>query len=491
MQDKKVSIILPTLCGSRYLSQSIKSCLEQTHENIELIIIDDFSLGGQTLKTVKSFNDKRIRYYRNRKSMGLSRCLNVGLKKSQGDYITCSTDDSFFGKAAIENMLSYLLETNEKCVYTSFYCFRNDDLEKKSLVRLYDTSLMARHCFACFLFDREVMDQTGLFDADIYFTQYYDYWLRVSKKFKIAFLDDPLYYSRLHPDSLIPTDINNFQYWIELIIVQYKNNILDKNKAAESLIEAGIKYVAENVKGSLLLDFSLKNPLLYKPYLKQKIDELIFKKKSANKSLGRLKKEIEELFAKIDRKVDELDYEDLQKTAILDISATQDILLRRKKIKELMKFLLEMDMFGIFSGLKSLLKEHIEKDYVLLCNISGLEFNYKFKKSEIRYDEILKESGLPQGNFIDPDIQAEFFTNLAEFKKNREEDYYFYKLKEEFCNKALYRDPEDILSLVNFFDAFETRKYIYEKALLQAADNTSISNIQKKLQELYSASLKK
>jgi glycosyltransferase involved in cell wall biosynthesis len=170
LQDKKVSIILPTRNGSKYLSQSIKSCLEQTHENIELIIIDDFSTGDQTLKTVKSFNDKRVRYYRNKKAMGISCCLNEGLKKSEGDYITWTADDNFFDRSAIKNMLSYLLETNEKCVYTSFYCFKNDDLANKSLVRLYDTSLMARHCFACFLFDREVTEQTGLFDTGIYFT---------------------------------------------------------------------------------------------------------------------------------------------------------------------------------------------------------------------------------------------------------------------------------------------------------------------------------
>jgi glycosyltransferase involved in cell wall biosynthesis len=491
LQDKKVSIILPTRNGSKYLSQSIKSCLEQTHENIELIIIDDFSTGDQTLKTVKSFNDKRVRYYRNKKAMGISCCLNEGLKKSEGDYITWTADDNFFDRSAIKNMLSYLLETNEKCVYTSFYCFKNDDLANKSLVRLYDTSLMARHCFACFLFDREVTEQTGLFDTGIYFTQYYDYWLRVSEKFKIVFLDRPMYYSRLHADSLMPTDIKNFKYSIELIIVQYKNNILDKNKAAESLMEAGIKYVAESVKESFLLDFSLKNPLLYKPYIKQKIDELVFKKRTANKSFGRLKKEIEEMFAGLDRKIQESDYEDLKKTSLQDISAAKDILLRRKKIKELMKFLLEMDMYGIFTELKCLLKGYIEEDYILLCNISGLEFNYKFKKSEIMQDEILKESGLPHGNFIDQDIQMEFFINLAQFKKDRTKDYYFYKLKEEFCSKTLYRDPEDILGLLDFFDAFETRKYIYEKALLQAADNTTISGIQKKLQELYSASLQK
>jgi glycosyltransferase involved in cell wall biosynthesis len=476
LQDKKVSIILPTRNGSKYLSQSIKSCLEQTHENIELIIIDDFSTGDQTLKTVKSFNDKRVRYYRNKKAMGISCCLNEGLKKSEGDYITWTADDNFFDRSAIKNMLSYLLETNEKCVYTSFYCFKNDDLANKSLVRLYDTSLMARHCFACFLFDREVTEQTGLFDTGIYFTQYYDYWLRVSEKFKIVFLDRPMYYSRLHADSLMPTDIKNFKYSIELIIVQYKNNILDKNKAAESLMEAGIKYVAESVKESFLLDFSLKNPLLYKPYIKQKIDELVFKKRTANKSFGRLKKEVEEMFAGLDRKIQEF--------------KTGGISARRKIVVDLMKYLLEKDLSNIYSEFKYIIRNNFDMDFSLLSNITCLEFNYKFGKSGTDEDSLLKAADLPIGSFIDPEIKKDFYLNLVKFKDKRASEYYFYKLNEEFDNALLYRNPEDVLSFIDFLADFKTRKYLYEKALSLASDNGAIAGIQKKIQELYTASYK-
>ena len=60
----KVSIILPTYNGSRYLRKSIESCLNQTFKNIELIIIDDCSTDA-TPEIVRAFKDSRIRYVRN------------------------------------------------------------------------------------------------------------------------------------------------------------------------------------------------------------------------------------------------------------------------------------------------------------------------------------------------------------------------------------------------------------------------------------------
>ncbi len=394
MQDKKVTIILPVCNGSKYLEQSIKSCLEQTHKNVELLIIDDFSSDSQIVKTIKSFDDKRIKYYRNKKNMGISYCLNSGFKQSVGDYITWTSDDNFFEKNAIEKMLSYLLERNEKCVYTSFYCLKKDELANKSLVRLYDTSLLARHCFACFLFKREVLEITGLFDSRIFFTPYYDYWLRVSKKFKIAFLSEPLYYFRLHDDSLSSADIRNFKYCIELLLVQYKNGILGKDETVEGILGAGIKYISERARRSFILDFYLKVPLICKPYLKEKINGLFLKKWRACKGFGILKEEIEEMFEKADTKLAEDSFEELKTISCMAISQITDTLMLRKVIKELMKFLLEREMYDIFDIFKSLLSGYIEKDYILFCDISGIEFNYKFNRSEIDQGLILKRSEL-------------------------------------------------------------------------------------------------
>ena len=58
----KVSIILPVYNGSTRLRQSIDSCLNQTYKKIELIIVDDGSV-DETPTIVKSYKDKRIKYF--------------------------------------------------------------------------------------------------------------------------------------------------------------------------------------------------------------------------------------------------------------------------------------------------------------------------------------------------------------------------------------------------------------------------------------------
>lgn len=66
----KVSIVLPTHNGARYLRQSIDSCLNQTYKNLELIIVDDGSI-DVTPDIIMSYQDKRIKYIRHEKKKGL------------------------------------------------------------------------------------------------------------------------------------------------------------------------------------------------------------------------------------------------------------------------------------------------------------------------------------------------------------------------------------------------------------------------------------
>ena len=67
----KISIVLPAYNGSKYIRESIVSCLNQTHKNIELIVVDDCSL-DETPDIVKSFGDARITLIRQEKKPGPS-----------------------------------------------------------------------------------------------------------------------------------------------------------------------------------------------------------------------------------------------------------------------------------------------------------------------------------------------------------------------------------------------------------------------------------
>lgn len=90
----RFSITIPAY-KRKFLSEAIESCLAQSYQDFELIIVDDAS--PEDLESVvNSFKDSRIRYYRNEKNCGAvdvvdnwNRCLDY----AQGDYIICMGDD--------------------------------------------------------------------------------------------------------------------------------------------------------------------------------------------------------------------------------------------------------------------------------------------------------------------------------------------------------------------------------------------------------------
>lgn len=90
----KFSITIPAY-KQKYLHDAIASCLAQTYQDFELIIVDDAS--PEDLKSVvDKFQDKRIRYYRNEKNCGALNVVdnwNICLSYVTGDYVICMGDD--------------------------------------------------------------------------------------------------------------------------------------------------------------------------------------------------------------------------------------------------------------------------------------------------------------------------------------------------------------------------------------------------------------
>lgn len=84
----KISVILPVYNSDEYIYESVKSILDQDHQNIELIIVDDCST-DRTSEIIECFflKNKRIKYFKNKSRMGVSTSLNFALKQCSGDYI--------------------------------------------------------------------------------------------------------------------------------------------------------------------------------------------------------------------------------------------------------------------------------------------------------------------------------------------------------------------------------------------------------------------
>src|SRR5688572_15109961 len=88
----KVSVIMPAYNAARYIQEAIKSILEQTFADFELIIINDGS-SDATLDCIKSFSDPRIKLINNEKNLGIIKSRNIGLDAASGEYIAKMDSD--------------------------------------------------------------------------------------------------------------------------------------------------------------------------------------------------------------------------------------------------------------------------------------------------------------------------------------------------------------------------------------------------------------
>jgi len=200
---EKVSIVLPTYNGAKYLRQSIDSCLNQTYENIELVIVDDGSL-DETPQIIRSYQDQRIKYIRHGKNKRLPHALNTGFAKATGEFLTWTSDDNSYTEDAIESM-AVLLHQNDKIdfVYANYYVINEDGAFLHPVNVGSSKNIKEGNCIGpCFLYRRKVYEALGGYNSEAFLAEDYEYWIRVFKRFRMEKLDKFIYWHRLHPQSL-------------------------------------------------------------------------------------------------------------------------------------------------------------------------------------------------------------------------------------------------------------------------------------------------
>jgi glycosyltransferase involved in cell wall biosynthesis len=206
MIDRLVSIVLPTYNGEQYLEQAIDSCLRQSYTSIELIIIDDASTDS-TAQIISKFCDidSRVIYVRHTENKRLPSALNSGFCRSNGQYLTWTSDDNLYKINAIATMVNYLEDHSDAdgvyCDYTEI----NEVQQSTQFVRVarINNLLTLRNCVGpCFLYRRNVYDCVGQYAEDLFLAEDYDFWVRVTAGFHLEPLHQNLYIYRSHPRSL-------------------------------------------------------------------------------------------------------------------------------------------------------------------------------------------------------------------------------------------------------------------------------------------------
>ncbi len=100
-----VSIIIPTFNRAAWLARAIASALAQSHERIEVLVMDDCS-SDDTETTVRAIRDPRVKYHRHSERVGMVRNHGSGFERASGTYVAVLSDDDAWRENYVGNRVA-------------------------------------------------------------------------------------------------------------------------------------------------------------------------------------------------------------------------------------------------------------------------------------------------------------------------------------------------------------------------------------------------
>jgi len=206
----KVSVIIPTYNRADTLHLAIKSVLNQTFQDFEIIIVDDASKDN-TQEIIRDFNDKRIKYIYHELNKGEAAARNTGVKNSSGEYIAFLDDDDEWLPEKLDMQVCILENSPLQvgCVHTAYLIIDKSngmilDIGQPNVRgNLFRELLIGNYIGpSAVLLRRKCFEEVGLFDEDLPYCVDYDMWIRMAEKFDFEYIKEPLFKYYHHGDKM-------------------------------------------------------------------------------------------------------------------------------------------------------------------------------------------------------------------------------------------------------------------------------------------------
>ena len=205
-----VSVLLPVRNGAEYLERAARSILNQTHADLELLVLDDGSTDGSA-GIAASLGDRRVRLLRNERNQGLPATLNLGLSAAKAEIVARQDADDVSHPQRLERQVKFL-DSNPAVGLLGTQAWRIDEhgrcrgsvahaCDHDSLVweLLFDNAFV--HTSVAFRRHIVVGEQGGYDEAWPY-NQDYELWARLARSTRIANLPQRLVAWRSHGASM-------------------------------------------------------------------------------------------------------------------------------------------------------------------------------------------------------------------------------------------------------------------------------------------------
>lgn len=232
----KVTVIIPTYNRSHLIQRSINSVLNQTYKNIEIIVVDDCSL-DDTEKIIKDINDNRLIYLKNANNLGPSASRNRGIERAAGTIIAFQDSDDIWVDNKLEKQINFLFNSPKDVVavhsgmefidYKTGKKFGENIKEVNFRENFSKGSFLLTPSTQTVLIKKSVLDEVGYFDERLFAHEDTELAIRVSKKYRYGYVNEPLVRVTRNHDQLMA---NNKNYTIahELIYEKHKDYLSKK-----------------------------------------------------------------------------------------------------------------------------------------------------------------------------------------------------------------------------------------------------------------------
>lgn len=247
-----ISVIIPTYNRAHLIKDAIDSVLNQTYQDFELLIIDDYS-EDKTKEIVQSYSDPRVKYLLNNRPKGAQGARNTGLHAARGEWIALLDSDDIWLPAKLEKQVNYITNTDKDVVGLSTgnakYDFENDKVLHYKIPQLKNYTvkdLLYKNYLSgssTFFFKKKIALEFGGFDERFPAMQDIDFYISMAIMGEVHGMKEVLAYIRTNNDDRITINYNLKLLASQMFYRKYntliKSSLHLQNKAISRLLVYG------------------------------------------------------------------------------------------------------------------------------------------------------------------------------------------------------------------------------------------------------------
>ncbi len=193
----QVSVIIPTYNRAQRLGKAIDSVLAQSHQDFELIVVDDGS-EDNTDELIENYNSDIV--YIRQENSGAAAARNRGIEKARYNLLAFLDSDDWFAENKLKTQIQ-AMNRNPSCLisHTNEIWYRNGQIlnqklkHKKSSGDIFAQSLeLCAVGMSTIMIHKEIFDRYGFFDEGYPCCEDYEFWLRISAEEKFLLVEESL-----------------------------------------------------------------------------------------------------------------------------------------------------------------------------------------------------------------------------------------------------------------------------------------------------------